>query len=48
MGLRKCEDCGKVICEKRAKFYTPPYSEKCNYCREQALLKEPLDAGEKK
>ena len=48
MPLRKCNKCGKVICEGKAQFFIEPYHSMCNYCRDQALLAEGKKPGDAK
>ena len=36
-GLRKCIKCGRIICEGRASYFQPPFSDMCNYHRIEAL-----------
>jgi len=37
MALRKCIKCGRIICEGRASYFQPPFSDMCNYHRIEAL-----------
>jgi RNA polymerase-binding transcription factor DksA len=48
MPLKHCIKCGKVICQARAKFYTPPFSDMCNECRDRELFKEKVGVDLKK